>query len=203
MQEDRLYHIDRALRTTLRIAALVTFVLLILASLSTSWKEVFTYGFYITGCVCLVCIIGRICLSPFVKSEEEEEFEQKVDYILQKRAKEKAPNMPISSDFSPLRDLTSFQEERVINILRGLPPHASDPEQINMALMAQYLTALERLGKIDLTDKKSLRTWVAQVTQKNVPDSSHFNDAIRNVSLSKVAKARRKLESYFWLPVQR
>lgn len=195
MQEDRLYYIDRALRTTLRIAALVTFVLLILASLSTSWKEVFTYAGFAAGGICIVCIIGRICLSPFVKSEEEEEFEQKVDYILQKRAKEKVPNTPISSDFSPLRDLTSEQEERIKNVLRGLPPHASDPEQINMALMAQYLTALERLGKIDLTDKKSLRAWVAQVTQKNVPDSGHFNDAIRNVSLPKVAKARKELEA--------
>jgi hypothetical protein len=130
-----------------------------------------------------------------VKSEEEEDFEQKVDYILQKRAHQKVQNMPISPDYSPLHDLTKEQEERVQKILRELPAHSSDREQINMALVAQYLTALERLGKIDLNDKKSLRTWVAQVTNKNVPDSGHFNDAIRNVSLPKVAKARKDLES--------
>ena len=193
--EDSFYHIDRALRTIVRIAALVTLALLILASLSTSWKEYFTYGFYITGGIFCICIIGRICLSPYVKSEEEEEFEQKVDYILQKKALKRAQNMPIASDFSPLHNLMKEKEERVKKALRELPAHASDAGQINMALVAQYLTALERLGKIDLSDKKSLRTWVAQVTNKNVPDSSHFNDAIRNVSLPKVAKARKNLET--------
>jgi hypothetical protein len=153
------------------------------------------YGCIVAGCICVLCIIGRICLSPFVKSEEEEDFEQKVDYILQKRTHQKVQNTPISPDYSPLHDLTKEQEERVQKILRELPAHSSDREQINMALVAQYLTALERLGKIDLNDKKSLRTWVAQVTNKNIPDSGHFNDAIRNVSLPKVAKARKDLES--------
>ena len=195
MKEDRLYHIDRALRTILRISAIVTFVLLVLASFSTSWKAVFMYGCIVAGCICGLCIIGRLCLSPFVKSEEEEDFEQKVDYILQKRSPKKVQNISISSDNSPLKDLTTEQEERVKKILRELPAHASDAEQINMALIAQYLTALERLGKIDLTDKRLLRTWVAQVTNKHVPDSGHFNDAIRSVSLPKVAKARKDLEA--------
>ena len=50
------------------------------------------------------------------------------------------------------------------------------------------------MGKADLTDKYHLRLWVAEVTQKEVPGSSQFNEAIPSTATTKVSKAQKELE---------
>lgn len=81
-----------------------------------------------------------------------------------------------------------------MQLLRELPAHPEKPGHINLAFIAQYLTALDKLGKADLKDKRNLRIWVENVTGKKTPSSSQFNEAIPSTATTKVATARRDLE---------
>ena len=150
----------------------------------------YTYAWYACGVVFAACIICRISLEPFVKSEEEEAFEQKVEYVLQNKLQKPAE----PSTYSPLCNLTQEQEEKVKQFLHDLPSHSTKPDNINLAVIAQYLTALEKMGKAKLIDKHNLRLWVAQITDKNVPASSQFNEAVPSTAPSKVSKAQKELE---------
>ena len=150
----------------------------------------YTYAWYACGIVFAACILCRIILTPFVKSEEEEVFEQKIEYVLQNKLQKPAE----PSTYSPLCDLTQELEEQVKQLLHDLPSHPNKPDYINMAFMAQYLTALEKMGKAKLTDKHHLRLWVAQVTGKQVPASSQFNEAVPSTAPTKVSKAKKELE---------
>lgn len=153
----------------------------------------YKYAWYISGIIACTCVICRVILSPFVKSEEEEDFERKVNFILQQHSpKPQATSVP--SDFSPLCDLSPEQEEQIITLLRDLPPNSNKPEAINLALVAQYLTALEMEGKIKLNDKHALRMWVERITGKNVPSSSQFNEAIPSKAKSKISAAQAEIK---------
>ena len=81
---DILYKIDRAARPILGVMTGVCLLLLCAASFDTPVKQILNYILYVSAGIWFVALICRICMSPFVKSDEEEEFEQKVDYILQK-----------------------------------------------------------------------------------------------------------------------
>lgn len=192
-KQEILYTIDRALLKALHIAAPICILLLVLAAFNTSWKQIFIYGLIGTAIICGVSILGRICLSPFVKSEEQEEFEQQVDYILSHRKMTKR-EQTIDEPYTPLANLSPEQESQVIQLLHDLPSNDKNPKAIKLALVAQYLKALENLGKANLTDLYHLRLWVARITEKNVPDSSQFNEAIRACATSKVTKAQKDLE---------
>ncbi len=185
-----LYRIDRIVRTILYIVTCCLATLLMLACIGISYRIVW-YGF---GAIFCLCVIVRICLSPFVKSDEEEEFEQKVNYILEQKAQQHKQVVSVSSDYSPLCNLSAQQEKQIIQILHDLPSHSDKPDYINLALIARYLTALEQLNKINLSNRTALRAWVANVTAKTVPSSSQFNEAIPNKNRSEVAKVRRQLE---------
>lgn len=50
-------------------------------------------------------------------------------------------------------------------------------------------------GKAELRDKRRLRQWVAEVTGRQVPSSSQFNEAIPSKAATKVAAARKELET--------
>lgn len=190
---DILYTIDRTILKVIRISAIVLLLGLIAASIFNFPKAVFRDIIIVLIAIIFGGILCRWILSPFVKSEEEEEFEKQVDYILQKKAKEKTQTMP--SNYSPLHDLSQPQQEEICRLLRDLPSHANRQDAINMALIAQYLTALEQLDKADLKDKRALRSWVAEITGKSVPQTSPFNEAFSNTSKPKVAEARKELES--------
>ncbi len=189
---NRLYTIDRIVRKVLGVVTVVLFVLLILATLNTPWKQIFAYIFFGVGAAWALLIICRLCFSPFVKSDEEEEFEEKVEYILKQHHASELQAM--IEDYSPLRNLSPEQSERVKQLLRKQPSHPDKPDHIYLAYIAKYLTALEQLGKADLSDKRNLRLWVAQVTGKKVPSPSQFNEAIPAKAKDKVAKAREALE---------
>ena len=188
---NRLYTIDRTVRKVLSVVTVVLFVLLILATFNTPWKKIFAYIFFAVGAVWALLIICRLCLSPFVKSDEEEEMEEKVAYIIKKHHASELES--VIEDYTPLRNLTPEQSVCVKQLLREQPSHPDKPGHIYLAYIAKYLTALEQLSKADLSDKHNLRLWVAQVTGKKVPKPSQFNEAIPAKAKDKVAKAREEL----------
>lgn len=185
-----LYKIDRTIKPVLEISTIAALILLVVAALDTPAKRILTYILYAVAAVWVIALLCRLVLSPFVKSDEEEDFEKKVEYILQKKqtAQPAAP-------YSPLRNLSEKEEEQIKQLLRTLPEHSEKPGHINLALVAQYLTALEKLGKADLKDKRNLRKWIAEVTGKQVPSVSQFNEAVPSQASSKVAAARKEIES--------
>lgn len=144
-------------------------------------------------------VVLRLCLSPFVKSDEEEDFEVKAGYFLQKQAELKKKEHHNTPLFSPLTNLTEEQETAVCDVLRNLPSHIDKTDYINMAIMAQYLVALNNLGYLDITDHSNLRRWVERTTGKEVPGISPFNEALSDANVKKVHLAettiKKKLES--------
>ena len=194
-KQEKLYKIDRTIRSIMRVGFVISLILLVAASFQTPIKYILSILFFIVGGFSLFLLVCRIGLSPFVKSDEEEEFEQKVDYILQKRSLQKVQVSSILSEYSPFVNLSEAQEEKVKSLLAQLPSNSSNPEAINMAIVAYYLTALEQLGYVSLSNKQSLRLWVSQVTHKKVPDTSHFNEALPSTNRKEVAKIRHQLET--------
>ena len=204
--KNTLYRIDRTAGLVLNIDVYTVLFLVVVCGIYkllssygihlntySVWSALFflyTYAGYACALVFAACILCRIILSPFVKSEEEEIFEQKIEYVLQNKLQKPAE----PSTYSPLCDLTQEQEEQVRQVLRDLPSHPNKPDYINLAVIAQYLTALEKMGKAKLIDKHNLRLWVAQITNKNVPASSQFNEAVPSTAPSKVSKAQKELE---------
>jgi len=189
--KDILYKIDRRIRPVLDIMSVICLLLLCSAAFDTPVKQILTKLLCFSAGIWLVLVVCRMCLAPFVKSDEEEEFEQKVDYILQQRQ----AGQTAGSNYNPLRELSPEQEEKIKEVLRSLPENPTKPGHINLALVAQYLTALQQLGKADLKDKHHLRLWVEDVTGKNVPNSSQFNEAIPSQTRTKVSSARKELEA--------
>ena len=188
--KDILYKIDRRIRPILNIMSVICLLLLCSAAFDTPVKQILTKLLCFSAGIWLVLVVCRLCLSPFVKSDEEEEFEQKVDYILQQRQ----AGQTASSNYNPLRELSPEQEEKIKELLQNLPENPMKPGHINLALVAQYLTALQQLGKADLKDKHHLRLWVEEFTGKKVPNSSQFNEAIPSQTVTKVSSARKELE---------
>lgn len=189
----KLYTIDRGIRTAIRIVAPICFLLLIGASFDSPFKRLLTNGLIVSAILCGVLIICRICLSPFVKSDEQEDFEEKLDYVLAQRKESQHTQIGTSEDYSPLRNLSQEQEEKVKQILRELPANERKPEAIKLALVVQYLKALENLDNANLSDLYRLRIWVGTITGKEVPESSQFNEAVRDCAKSKVSKAQKDL----------
>lgn len=192
--QEKLYKIDRIIRFIMREGLALSILLLVAASFQTPIKQILAILFFCVGGLSFFLMVCRIFLSPFVKSDEEEEFEQKLDYILQKRLLPKEQLSSNSSEYSPFVNLTKEQEEKVKSLLAQLPSNSSNAEAINMAIVSQYLTALEQLGYVTLNNKQSLRHWIAEVTQKKVPGTSHFNEAIPSTNRKEVSKIRQQLE---------
>jgi len=192
---DKLYTIDRTIRKAIHICAPTCFILLLIVAFNAPWKQLFVYALCVLAIICGMLILGRIILSPFVKSDEQEEFEQKIDYILEQKSKQqKAQHTASIEGYTPLCNLTEEQIVQIKQILRALPANDKKPKSINLALVAQYMTALEKLGKANLTDKYHLRLWVEQITEKQAPLSSQFNEAIPSKATGKVLKAQKDLE---------
>lgn len=186
-----LYRIDRTIGTVMRVDAVILFVLLILACFNISHR----YVWMVFGGILLICCLIRMILEFFVKTEDEEAFEEQVDYIIEQRmAQQKQAQKEAIKDYSPLCNLTHADEGLVRQALYQLPENPNHAGHINLALVAQYLTALQKIGYADLADKYHLRLWVAEVTKKEVPNSSQFNEAIPSTATTKVIKAQKELE---------
>ena len=191
---NKLYTIDRAIRKAIHICAPICFILLLMVAFNSPWRQIFVYTLCVTAVIFGLLILCRIILSPFVKSDEQEEFEQKIDYILEQKSKQQAQHTAPIEDYTPLYNLTEEQQAQIEHILLNLPANDKRPEAINLALVAQYLTALEKLGKANLTDRYHLRLWIEQISGKQVPSSSQFNEALPSKATSKVLKAQKELE---------
>lgn len=142
--------------------------------------------------VFLLAVCVRLLLSPFVKPDEEADFERKADYILEHRKRQKEP-IP-ANIHSPLMNLTPAEEQTVCALLRDLPEHISKPGHINLAQTMHYLTALRQSGYLDDKDLYNLRLWLIQVTGKEVPSTSQFNEAYPSKATTKVTKAKQQIE---------
>lgn len=185
------YQIDRVARPILGITTILALLLMVIVAFDTPAKQILTYILYVVAAIWVATVLCRLVLSPFVITDEEENLTQKIDYILQK----KQTPVPPSNPYSPLCHLSEEEERRVTQLLRTLPEHPDKPGHINLALVSQYLTALEKSGKAELRDKRRLRQWVAEVTGRQVPSSSQFNEAIPSKAATKVAAARKELET--------
>ena len=82
---DILYKIDRTIKPVLEISTIAALILLVVAALDTPAKRILTYCLYAVAAVWVIALLCRLLLSPFVISDEEEDFEKKVEYILQKK----------------------------------------------------------------------------------------------------------------------
>lgn len=192
---DKLYTIDRTIRKVLHICAPICLILLMVAAFNTPWKQIIVYILCVTASICGIIILCRIILSPFVKSDEQEEFEKKLEYVLvQKSKQQKTQHSGSLENYTPLCNLTKEQTAKIEQVLHTLPSNNNKPEAINLALVAQYLTALEKLGKANLTDRYHLRLWIEQISGKQVPSSSQFNEALPSKATGKVLKAQKELE---------
>ena len=188
----KLYTIDRTIRTIMRVCTVIWFVTIIAVVIPTPYKQQFAYACLITlGFICLLALT-RLCFSWFVKSDEEEEMEEKVEYVIKKHH---AHLLQAAKDnYSPLCTLTPEQEERVMQLLRDLPSNPKDSDYINLAQVTNHMKALEQLDKARLGDVYALQSWVERVTGKRTPEYRQFNEAIQKARDSQVAKARKTIE---------
>lgn len=138
------------------------------------------FGFSIGICFAFLAI-QSICEHFGVKSEAEIEEENRIRYVIEQydnhKKTEASPN-ELPEDYNPFRQLTDQQQNIIIGIIAQLPSHPKKPNEIKLDMLALYLTALNQLNYLDIMDKANLRLWAAQITGKNMPDSSHFNAAI-------------------------
>ena len=79
-------------------------------------------------------------------------------------------------------------------MLPFLPPHISNANRINLAIVSQYLTALKNMDYLNDNDIYNLYAWVGRVTDKELPDFNHFNEAYPSTTTKKVAKAKEHIE---------
>ena len=186
---DKLYRIDRVMRTILGVVSVLVLVFLVVAAFETPLQKFYITAFWTCAGVWAFFLICRIILSPFVKSDEEEELEQKIPEIMQKNTE------IVPKDYTPLCSLSQEQEIQVKHILKNLPEHPSKPGYINLALIARYLTALEQLELANLENRHALRLWVQQVTGKKVPIDTQFNEAIPSINRKEVAKVRDSISA--------
>lgn len=201
-------HIDCIAKKVIEITAIALFVLLILfliyallleqtisathPSINELSGQIVQYIAIVLLVVFLTAVCVRLVLSPFVKPDEEADFERKVDYVLEhkKRQKEPAP----SDVHSPLMNLPPEGEQIVCSLLKALPEHITKPGHINLAQTMHYLTALQQSGYLDDKDLYNLRLWLTDVTGKDVPSTSQFNEAYPSKATTKVAKAKEQIE---------
>ena len=157
-------------------------------SVKNSFSSFFQYSFIISFCAILLFALLKYALSFFVKDEDEIERERIVNDIVEgvMARKTKEAKSVKTEVYSPLRDLTEQQEHVICDLLQNLPAHASISEQINMSEVAQFLTALQRMNYLDGEDKRNLRNWVREVSGREVPSVSAFNEAYPSGNNKKV-----------------
>ena len=206
--QDNLIKTDRAVKLVLETSAVVLFAILLLclvcalifnnfasipAQTIASIRTIGRFSAIIVLCIFLLAVVVRIILSPFVKSDEETEFEAKVNYILGKKSASRKQPQQADEIFSPLINLTPEQENAICDLLKQLPSNINKPNQINMAAVSHYLTALHSLDHLNDTDLNNLYTWVGKVTGKEMPSYNHFNEAYPSNTVKKVNTAKDKI----------
>ena len=98
---------------------------------------------------------------------------------------------------SPFQNLTEEQEKKIEELFRTLPHHKDREDEINMKEVARYLTALEKLGYMSpaiSVQKAMLRQWVMNVTGKQAPESSPFNQAYPSTNKKGVEEAEKVIK---------
>lgn len=208
--QDNLIKTDRAAKLILETSAVVLLAILLLwlvcalifnnfigipAQTIATVRAIGKFTAIIVLCVFLLAVVVRIILSPFVKSDEETEFEAKVNYILGKKSPSRKQPQHEDEVITPLVNLTSEQEDAICQLLKDLPSNINKPNQINMAEVSHYLTALRELGYLNDKDKYNLYAWVGKITGKELPQFNHFSEAYPSTTVKKVNHAKEKITS--------
>ena len=141
----------------------------------------------------LVAACIRLLISPFMPSDEEKAFRQKVEYVLSQRKHFNGAPKQGSVVRSPLQNMTAEEEQIVCRMLCELPEHISKQGHINLAQTMHYLTALQQLGYLNDKDLYNLREWLIQITGRTVPTISQFNEAYPSKAKKKVEKAKQEI----------
>lgn len=93
----------------------------------------------------------------------------------------------------PLINLTEQEEQIVEKLLLDLPNHRTKTDAINMKEWARFIKALEELGYISPAkgaDYRGIRDWVVMLAgEKTVPNSSAFNQALRDALPANIENA--------------
>ena len=101
----------------------------------------------------LAGIVVKLLLSLFVKDKEEEhEVEELVDLVLRKKQQQRRTADTERELTSPLIGLDDAQTAAVCSMLQALPPHQKHAQKINLAVTAQFLTALRDMGHLEESD---------------------------------------------------
>ena len=208
--QQKLVKADNIVKQILELSAIVLFAVLLLwivyALLSNNFfnipqqteliiNHIFKFVGIIVLCVFLLSVIARMIFSPFVKSDEEKEFEEKVDYILGNKDNLKKIVTEKSKVTSLLINLTKEQEKLICNMLKSLPSNINNSNKINTAIVSQYLTALQECGYLNDSNIYDLYAWTGSVTNKEMPSFNHFNEAYPSKTAKKVDNIKSKISS--------
>ena len=199
---------DKIAKQILNISAVILFSMLLLwlvwsiiSNIASSVradmvvKSVFKIAGGVALSILLLSVVVRMVLSLFVRSDDENDFEEKVDYVLQQKKTAARKAGQKSETISVLVGLSAEQEEMVCRLLRELPSHINSPQKINMAEVSHYLTALRDLGYLNDKDKYNLYAWVGKITDKELPQFNHFSEAYPSTTVKKVNHAKEKITS--------
>lgn len=192
---------DRFLDRAVQILALLLFILLfiwvvcillagfgIISIIGLFW-EIYAYFSVLLLCLFFIISVLHCSLMLFVKEESESQ----EDILRHQTIVTRLGNSlaPISS---PLLNLQAQEERCVCDLLKRLPAHANKSDYINLAQVAQFLTALKQLGYLDDADRHNLLRWVEQTSGKKTPPLRQFNEAYPSSTISKVSKAKANIE---------
>lgn len=136
-------------------------------------------------------------LSLFVKNDGDSELEDVVDTILRKKQEQNRSVDSQKTVFSPLKGMDEACSQLVCCMLQDLPPHHADAQKINLAMVAQFLTALKKMDLLNDADRANLRLWVGQVTNKVLPSVREFNEAYPSNTTSKVNRYMAQIQEAF------
>lgn len=131
---------DKIAKQILNISAVILFSMLLLwlvwsiiSNIASSVradmvvKSVFKIAGGVALSILLLSVVVRMVLSLFVKSDDENDFEEKVDYVLQQKKTAARKAGQKSETISVLVGLSAEQEEMVCRLLRELPSHINSP----------------------------------------------------------------------------
>ena len=155
----------------------------------------------------IVMVIGSIVQSVNKLWRNDELDDDDLEYAVERAVErvmtrqQEASRQHVSGDkcisqstASLLLSLTDDEQAVVCSLLKELPDNATKPGHIHLAITARYLTALSEMGYLNDLDRGALRLWIADVTGKQVPAVSQFNEAYPSNNKSKVREARQRIE---------
>lgn len=183
------------------IFGVIAVVLYIAARIFIRWEDdewclMMTFITMYTGIGCMFFAIVSFAVMLIIDRKKSDEAKQQRIQKLEGTVQE-LQSTRIHDIESPFQNLTEEQEKKIEELFRTLPHHKDREDEINMKEVARYLTALEKLGYISpaiSVQKAMLRQWVMNVTGKQAPESSPFNQAYPSTNKKGIEEAKKIIE---------